>query len=165
LEANRQNEPPPNVILGKREGEDTVRPDWVPPNAQWVSGIWYVSGHRVFDTSVRPIPPEIHRAQQIEANRVAQEKLVEGLPPGYYRQGGIIYNPRGQKAIRDPLLPGGYSDDGSYRPGHAEKLAARIARIQEAAAERKAAIAEFEQAKLRMEKAEARFHKSYETEE
>lgn len=157
---NAENDLPPNVISGKRSDEDQARPDWVPAGAIWENGLWRINGVSVqragLDPNVTRLLPADHRAQQAldAANR--QAKLTQGLPPGQFRQGGLIWE-RGQRG--NTVVD---SDDGSSLPGYAETRAARIERIQKASARHQAAIKRFEMAKLAMEVAEAEFHKSYE---
>lgn len=160
---------PHNVISGKRDDEETVRPSWVPENAVWAGGMWTLNGVNVDRLGLNPnltrSMPADREAERLEANRVVIAKQTEGLPPGHFRQGGLIWRhtQSGNKIASD--LPTGGSDDGSHRPGYTETRAERIERIQETSARHQAAIRAFDAAKLAMEKADAAFHRSYENPE
>lgn len=119
-----------------------ARPDWVPDGADWVNGLWYFRGSVVLQISAL-MPPEVRQALLVKEANDREAEARAGLPPGHRRHAGLIYGPD-NKVAKD--LPGGYIDDGSHRPGYAEKRAARIARIQAAEADKHAAIANLEKA-------------------
>lgn len=155
---NAENDLPPNVISGaKLQDDEVVRPDWVPANAQWINGMWYVNSRPVFPFAI-PVPPEVVRAQYIAADQARLEATRAGLPPGYYRHGGVVRDGKGKVASD---LPGGYSEDGSHLPGYAEDRAARLAEITEARAVELQAIADLEAAQVRRDEAAARRFRSH----
>ena len=143
---------PNNVVHSPSSDEVSDRPGWVPANARWANGMWYLNGLKLADPAAVPMPPEVLRAQHQEAARKRVAATTEGLPIGQYRHGGLIYD-RQQKVVG--------SDDGSHRADYAKLRASRIARIQAAAVARQASIVTFEAAKLHMERMEAEFHKAY----
>lgn len=165
------NTHPPNVILGKQESDDTVRPDWVPGHAVWVNGQWYVNNVTVDKLGLNPNLTKLtaaeRDAQYQAADKERLDKATAGLPPGYFRQGGLIYKgfPGGQNNKVASDLPGGYIDDGSHLSGHADQRAAKITGIKMASAVLHQAIAEFEAAKLRMEEAAGEFEKAHRAKE
>lgn len=153
-----------NVIPGTHIDDGVLRPAWVPAHAICLNGLWSVpvavgNYHALpIPGSAPPMPPEVRRAILTAEVDAATARAKEGLPPGHYRHGGLIYGPDTKVAVN---LSGGYIDDGSRRPGYAEKRAARIALITEKRAAHQQAIDEFEAAKLRMEEAEAEAFHAY----
>lgn len=136
--------------------EDIVRPDWVPANAVWVNGLWHVNGVKVFNVE-RPQMTDRERGEAQKALHAAeyekqQRILREGLEPGQYRHGGLIYG-------RDAKVVG--PDDQSWRPDHAEKREARRAEIVKTAAEQQRAIQALDRAQLAKDKADAKAFQSH----
>ena len=140
------------------------RPSWVPGSAVWANGQWYLNGIAVDRLGLNPalvkLTPAERDAQYKAADAAQKAKITEGLPPGYYRSGGLIWG-RDGKPAHD--LPGGYSDDGSWRPGYAERRAERIARIKEAEADERIAIDDLEAAQQFYDEATARRYQSHNT--
>ena len=118
------------------------RPAWVPSHASWVNGLWYVNGKQIFDPG-QPAPELAadRRARLIAEDTARLAKTRTGLPTGHYRHCGLIYGPNGKIAVD---LPGGYVDDGSWLPGHAEAREARKASMIKAQAAEHKAIAAME---------------------
>ena len=138
------------------------RPSWVPGSAVWANGQWYLNGIAVDRLGLNPalvkLTPAERDAQYKAADAAQKAKITEGLPPGYYRSGGLIWG-RDGKPAHD--LPGGYSDDGSHRPGYDAHRAARVAAIKAAAAEQHQAIRELEEATQHKHEADARAHRAH----
>lgn len=132
--------------------DEIVRPDWVPAHAVWVNGLWHVNGVKIYNEPPHPQLTDRERGERDKARHAAeyekqQRILREGLEPGQYRHGGLIYG-------RDAKVIG--PDDQSWRPDHAEKREARRAKIVASAAEQQKAITALERATQKKLEADAR---------
>ena len=131
--------------------DEITRPDWVPPHATWANGLWHVNGVKIFNEPARREMTDRERGLAKKAENDAEydrqhKVLTEGLEPGEYRHGGMVY------AKGKPIRP----DDQSWRPGYAEARDKRLTDIKAAAAEEHRAIAALEKATERRHIAAAR---------
>ena len=140
--------------------DEIVRPDWVPAHAVWANGLWHVNGVKIYNEPSHPQLTDRERGELDKARHAAEYErqqmlLREGLAPGQYRHGGLIYG-------RDAKVVG--PDDQSWRPGHAEMREARRAEIMKTAAAQSAAIKALERATQKKLEADAAAFRSHHVE-
>ena len=136
--------------------DEITRPDWVPPHATWANGLWHVNGVKIFNEPARREMTDRERGLAKKAEIAAEydrqhKALTEGLEPGQYRAGGMVY------AKGKPVRP----DDQSWRPGYAEARDKRIAAIKEAIADEQVAIDDLAAAQEFYDEATARRYRAH----
>lgn len=143
---------PANRILHR---DESVRPAWVPENAVWANGLWYVGNRPVFKPEVQ-MPPEVRQALLMEEAKIIDEKATEGLPPGYRRFGSLVRRLKAGMWEVAADFPGGPVVEGDMT-----NRAARIADINAKRAEELQAIANLEAAQKARDEAEAARFRSH----